>query len=133
VVVGSATAKMWRAELSAAPVLRDSSEINAIWNHLRTQAARTDEREATEPPPPTLARLYWNASASLVAALVSVLAVLYTIRWTGTAWSGYATAGVALLLGSVARRTAWLRYPALGWLTGNVVITIAVIAMHLLG
>jgi hypothetical protein len=131
VVVGSTAAKAWRHELSAAAALFDASEIQAIWARLRTQAASTDKREAAEPPLPTVTRLYWTAVASVVAALASVLAVIYTMRWTGTTWSGYVAACVAIFVGGAARRTASLRYPALGWMTGVVAITIALIAMQL--
>jgi hypothetical protein len=131
VVVGMAAAKAWRDELSTAAALLDAGEIQAIWIRLRTQAASTDKREAAESTPPTVTRLYWTAVASLMAALGSVLAVLYAVRWTGTTWSGYATACVAVVAGAAARQTASLRYPALGWLTGAVVVSIALIAMQL--
>lgn len=130
VVVGAAAAKAWRGEMCAAPELFDVSGIEAIWARLRKQAADTDKREGADPPPPTFARLYWTAVVTLTAALASVLAVLYIIRWTGTTWSGYAAAAAAAVLGIAARRTASLRYPALGWLTGVAVITIALIAMQ---
>jgi hypothetical protein len=49
------------------------------------------------------------------------------------AGSGYPAADVAVSVGAAARRTASLRYPALGWLTGVVAITIALLAMQLFG
>ena len=133
VVVGTAAANVWRDEVSAAPALFDASEVQSIWTRLRAQAARTDEREAAEPSPPTVMRLYWTAVLSLIAALAGVLAVVYATRWSGATWSGYVAACIAVFIGSAARRTASLRYPALGWLTGVTVITIALVAMQLTG
>ena len=133
VVVGSTAANAWRDDLSTAPAVFSPSEINAIWARLREQAARTDQREAADPPPPSLTWLYWTTVAALLAAMAGVLAVLYTVRWTGAAWSGYLAAMVAVALGVAARRTALLRYPALGWLTGVVVITVVLAGVQLSG
>jgi hypothetical protein len=131
VVVGVAAAKTWRVELSAAAGLFEGREIQALWARLRTQAVNTDMREAGDPPPPSVARLYWTAVATLVAALTSLLAVIYTYEWTGTALASYCAAAIAVLVGVAARRIARLRYIALGWLAGDVVITIALIAAQL--
>lgn len=130
-VVGAAAAKAWRDQLGSASVLFDASDIQAIWARLRNQAVRTDERESRESPPPSLTRLYWTGFASFVAAVTGVLAVSYTISWTGTTWSGYVAAGVAVVIGAAARRITPLRYPALGWLAGILLVTIALIAMQL--
>jgi hypothetical protein len=117
---------------ASAPVF-GAREVEAIWARLRAQAATTDKREADEPRPPTAARVYWTAVASLVAALAGVLAVSYTVTGTGARWAGYLIAGAAVLIGAAARRNSLLRYPALAWMTGVVIITIILITDQLLG
>ena len=131
VVYGVDAAKAWRDQVSSASALFDESEIGEIWKRVRTQAVKTDELDRSEPAPPTLSRVYWTVCATLIATFSGVLGVLYSARLAGRPWGGYAFAAAAVLLGAAARPAELLRYPALGWLTGVGVITLALIALQL--
>lgn len=118
VVYGVAAAKAWRDALAEVPAALSSGDIDDVWARIRKQAAETDKRDAVDPPPPSVARLYWTALATGVAAMVGLLAGIYALRLPGGAVAGFSYAAVAAAAGLVARRWTVARYAALGWLCG---------------
>ncbi len=83
------------------------------------------------PPPPTLIRIYWSAFSVILAAIVSLIGVLQTLR-LGSWWAWSITVLVFAAAGIFARRVRALRLPALGWLAGlgAAVLLVAVLELH---
>ena len=133
VVYGVAAAKVWRDALADMPAALSNGDIDDVWARIRKQVAETDKRDAADPPPPTLARLYWTAAATGLAAIVGVLAGIYALRLPGGGVTGFGYAAVAAAAGLVARRWAVSRYPALGWLTGVGCFAVLLAALELSG
>ena len=133
VVYGVAAARVWRDALADLPAVLSNGDIDEVWTRIRKQAATTDERDAADPPPATLARLYWTAVATGLAAIVGVLAGIYALRLPGGAVAGFGYSAVAAAACLVARRWAVSRYPALGWLTGVGCFAVLLAALELFG
>ena len=131
VVYGHDAAQAWRAEVRSASPLFDEGEISEIWSRVRAQAAQTDKQDRSEPALPTLTRVYWTACATLIAALSAMLGVMSAVRLADSTWGGYAFSTAAVSTGVAARRSKWLRYPSLGWLTGAGFITTVLIALQM--
>ncbi|MGH8861476.1 MAG: nuclease-related domain-containing protein [Jatrophihabitantaceae bacterium] len=133
VVYGVAAAKVWRDALAEMPGALSDGDIDDAWERIRKQAAKTDEQDAADPPPPTLARLYWTAAATGFAAVIALLAGICALRLPGGVVAAFSYAAVAAAAGLVARRWAASRYPALGWLTGVGFFTVLLVGLELLG
>ena len=89
VVYGVASAKVWRDALADVPANLSNEDIDDVWARIRKQAAETDKRDAADPLPPTLARLYWTAAATGLAAVVGLLAGIYALRLPGGGVTGF--------------------------------------------
>lgn len=67
-----------------------------------------------------------------IAAVSAVLASGYAFTLTRSVWAWAACVAVLFMLGVAARRTAWLRLPALAWLAGLACTVLGVLVLALL-
>ncbi|WP_157695295.1 nuclease-related domain-containing protein [Nakamurella panacisegetis] len=135
VIYGLTAARQWREALiqrSGTPELSDE-QVTAVWDAVTTNAHHLDQREQRETAPPSVASIFMLGLGTVFAAILSVLACLYSMEAITPGWARVILFAAFTAVGLLARRWTPTRTIALGWLTGTGFTAVLALAALLTG